>query len=199
MQVFWSDLIGAFFNYLAFDAAKSLNKKNGLLGYESATGYASAVKKYLLRCRFRHKPQLRVFAEDSWRELRNLLLTKFKDRQRRTGKRITTPKIASTPEDRKAIGQASFWLGSSDAAEFHGLNVMAFHLVGRGREVSTLVPEDLSTVRATPSLENHHNVSVELQNDKDGPLQDLTIYPHFDAIEETLILLSCTVLVSCGW
>ena len=111
-QRWWSDLIGNFFNYLAFDAAKYLNKKKGLIAYDSATGYASAIKVYFLN-RFRDKQPLLVFADPQWRKLRNLLLTKCKERARRTGQRITTPKVASTNDDREAMADACLWFGTA--------------------------------------------------------------------------------------
>lgn len=178
----WSDLIGNFFNHLAFDAYKYLNKKKGLISYESATGYASAIKSYILN-RFRDKQALLVFCDPSWRKLRNLLLTKFKERAKRTGQRITTPKVASTDDDRKAMANACFWLGTAEAAEFHGLNVFLYHLIGRGREVSTLKPEDISITNAEDPI-HHHVISVTIQRDKDGPLQELSLYPHRHSLQE---------------
>jgi len=178
----WSDLIGNFFNYLAFDASK-YKKNKGLIAYDSATGYASAVKVFFLN-RFRDKQPLLVFCDPSWRKLRNLLHTKFKERARRTGQRITTPKVASTDDDRKAMANACFWLGTAEAAEFHGLNVSLYHLIGRGREVSTLKPEDLSVTSANEDHLNHQVISVSIQRDKDGPLQELAIYPHRHSLQE---------------
>ncbi len=188
IQMFWSDLIGAFFNYLAFDAYKFLNKSKGLLSYDSATSYASAVKKHLERVRFRHKPELRVLAESQWRELRNCLLSKHANRARKNGKKLTNPKIGSTSDDRKAMAKACFWLATAEAAEFHALNIVSFHLIGRGREVSVLTPDDLSPVQVDEEIEDHYAISVCLQRDKgkgstpDSP-QELTLYPHQRSIE----------------
>jgi hypothetical protein len=109
------------------------------------------MKSYFLN-RFRDKQPLLVFCDPSWRKLHNLLFTKCKERARRTGQRITNPKVASTDDDRKAMATACFWLGTAEAAKFHGLNVSVYHLIGRGREVSTLKPEDLSVVRASEDL-----------------------------------------------
>ena len=65
----WSDLFGKFFNYLTFNAHKYRNPKNDLLGYESATGYASAIKSFIEN-RFRTKAPLNVLDENgSWRKL----------------------------------------------------------------------------------------------------------------------------------
>jgi len=179
----WSDLIGNFFNYLAFGAYKYLKKEKGLLMYDSATGYASAIKVHFENM-FRGKQPLLVFRDPSWRKLRNVLMTKCKERAKRTGQRITNPKIASNDSDRNAMADACFWLGTAEASEFHGLNVSAYHLIGRGREVSTLKPEDLSLVRVNEELHNHHVISVTLQRDKDGPLQELSIYPHRHSLQE---------------
>ena len=63
-QKWWDDLIGNFFNYLAFDAHRCMKKEKGLISHETATGCASAVKECFHR-RFRHK-QLLVFRDPSW-------------------------------------------------------------------------------------------------------------------------------------
>jgi hypothetical protein len=77
---------------------------------------------------------------------------------------------------------ACFWLGNVDFAEFHAVNVMTFHLAGRGHEVAVLAPDYLSAIRID-ELENHYALSVSLQRDKDGLLQDLTLFPHQRPIE----------------
>ena len=82
------------------------------------------------------------------------------------------------------MANASFWLGTAEAAEFHGLNFSVYHLCGRGREVSTLKPEDLSVVRVNEDLHSYHVISTTLQRDKDGPLQELSLYPHRDSLQE---------------
>ena len=195
----WSDLIGNFFNYLAFDAYKHCKKENGLLMYDSATGYASAIKSLFLN-RFRDKQPRLVFSDSSWRKLRDLLLTKCKERGRRTGQRISSPKTASNDGDRKAMANACFWLGTIDAAEFHGLNVSVFHLCGRGREVSILKPVDVSVVYVSEGLQNFDLLSVSLQRDKDGPLQELSLYPHRESLcEDPYFALIYSLLVGgCG-
>ena len=191
----WSDLIGNFFNYPAFDASKYCKKEKGLLVYDSATGYASAMKAFFLN-RFRDKQPRLILSDSSWRKLRNLLLMKFKERARQTGQRISTPKAASTDGDRKAMANACFWLGTIDAAEFHGLNVSVFHLCGRGREVSALKPEDLSMVYVGEGLQNFDVLSVSLQRNKDGPLQELSLYPHRESLcEDPYFALIYSLLV----
>jgi hypothetical protein len=129
-----------------------------------------------------------------------LLLTKFKERARQTGQRISTPKAASTDGDRKAMANACFWLGTIDAAEFHGINVSVFHLCGRGLEVSALKPEDLSVVYVSKGLQNFDVLSVSLQRDKDGPLQELSLYPHRESLcEDPYFALIYSLLVGgCG-
>jgi hypothetical protein len=184
IQIFWSELMGSFFNYLAFHAYKFLKKQNGQISYESATGYASAIKMHFERVRFRHKPEIRFFSESNWRKFRNLLYAKHSNHCRKNGKKLTNPKIASSPDDRIAMARACFWLGNADSAEFHALNVMTFHLIGRGREVAVLTPDDLTAVRIDNDLANHYLISVSLQRDKEGPFQDLTLYPHQKSVEE---------------
>lgn len=182
-EKWWSDIIGNFFNYLAFDASKYCKKDKGLLAYDTATGYASAVKVFFVD-HFRNRQPPLVFSNPSWRKLRNLLLTKFKERAKRTGQRINNPKVASTTDDRKAMANACFWLGTADAAEFHGLNTSTFHLCGRGGEVSTLKPEDLSVSYIEDMSLAYYVISVSIQRDKDGPLQELTLYPHRQSLQE---------------
>jgi len=110
-------------------------------------------------------------------------LTKFKERARRTGQRSTTPKVASTDDYREAMANACFWLGTAEAAEFHRLDVSVCHLCGGGREVSALKPEDLSVVCVNEDLHSHHAISVTLQRNKDGPLLELSLYPHRHSLQ----------------
>lgn len=182
-QSWWNDLIGNFFNYLAFEAKNYRTKDKDLLGYESATGYASAVKSYFTN-KFRDETPLVVFQDANWRKLRNLLATKYSERGKRTGQRISTPREASNGDDRKAMGKACFWLGTVDSAEFHGLNVWIYHLLGRGRDVAILKPEDVSVVCVDEDVHSYRLLEVSLQRDKDGPLQELNLYPHKTSVEE---------------
>jgi len=137
---------------------------------------------FLNKCR--DKQPLLVFCDPSWRKLRNLRLTKCKERARRTGQRITTPKVASADDNREAMANACFWLGTAEAAEFHGLNVSVCHLCGRGREVSTLKPEDLGAICMNEDLHSCNVTSTTLQHDKAGPLQELSLYPHSHSLQE---------------
>ena len=146
-QYWWDDLFGKFFHYVTFNAYKYFDKKKGLVGYEAATGYGSAMKSFFER-KFRGKPPLTVFT-NGWRKLRNTHASLYNDSDQRTGDRSVRPRTASSDDDRKAMASACFWLATRQSAEFHGLNVFLYHLLGRGRETSTLKPE-ISTP-STPS------------------------------------------------
>lgn len=182
-QTWWSELIGSFFNYLSYHAHKYCNPEKALLGEESAAGYASAVKSYFVN-RFRNEQPLLVFNDPEWRSLRNLMMRKFEERGKRTGERVSTPRTASNSDDRKAMGSACFWLATSDAAEFHCLNVLTYHLCGRGRECSVLKPEDIYISLIDEDVHSYRVLSVNIQCDKGGPEQDLNLYPHKNSLQE---------------
>jgi len=95
-----------------------------------------------------------------------------------------TPKVASTDNDGEAMANVCFWLGAAEAAEFHGLNVSVCHPRGRGREVSTLKPEDLSVIHLDEDLHSCNAISTTLQHDKDDPSQELTLCPHRHSLQE---------------
>ena len=180
---FWSDLFGKFFFYLAHQARRDYNEKKPLLKYDSGTGYASAVKTYL-ESKYRDKPIIPALETGKWRKLRNLHWKQCEQRDKKAGRRTVDPKIASTEDDRKAIANACILLGTAESAEFYGLNVFAFHLCGRGREVSTLKPEDLGLSRVHENFQRFQVISVEIQRDKEGKEQDLNIYPHVETLQE---------------
>ena len=84
------------FNYLTFHAHKYRNPKNDLLGYESATRYASAIKSFV-KNRFRTKVPLKVLDKHgSWRKLRNEIRKNLNFLSRQTGKRVVNPRVASS-------------------------------------------------------------------------------------------------------
>jgi hypothetical protein len=75
----WDRIIGHFFNYLGTTAYKYLDQDRGRISYETATGYASSIKVYY-KYKFRTcGPELNVFGETKWRQLRNKLLAQFKE------------------------------------------------------------------------------------------------------------------------
>lgn len=182
-QTWWSELIGSFFNYLTYHARKYCNPDKDLIGLEAAAGYASAVKSYFVN-RFRNEQPLLVFNGPEWRSLRNLLTRKFEERGKRTGDRVSTPRTASNSDDRKAMGSACFWLASSDSAEFHCLNVLTYHLCGRGGECSVLKPEDIYISAIDEDVHSYRVLSVNIKDDKLGPEQDLNLYPHVNSLQE---------------
>jgi hypothetical protein len=98
------------------------------------------------------------------------------------------------------MANACFWLGTTDAAEFHGINVSVFHLCGRGCEVSVLKPEDLSVMYVSEGLQNFDVLSVSLQRDKDVSLQELSLYPHRESLcKDPYFALIYSLLVGgCG-
>ena len=66
------------------------------------------------------------------------------------------------------MANASFWLGTAQASEFHALNVFTYQLSGRGRECAVLKAEDLDMVKIDEELLSYHVMSVSIQRDKEG-------------------------------
>lgn len=131
-------MIGSFFSYLHKDAYKYGDPDKGRFSYETATGYASSVKIYYTT-KFRNSgPEFNVFGTTKWRELRNKLLSQFKEETKSTGKALVNGHEASEDSDRNAIAIGCYWLGTVEAAEFLHLNNTMMQCSGRGTEVSLL-------------------------------------------------------------
>ena len=81
------------------------------------------------------------------------------------------------------MANACFWLATSQSAEFHGLNVFLYHLLGRGRETSTLKPEDIGIIDTNDNLHDYQLLCITIQRDKEGALQELNLYPDKTSIQ----------------
>ena len=73
---------------------------------------------------------------------------------------------------------ACIWMGTPDAAEFFHLNNSTFHMAGRGSECAMSKYSDISTITSIDNLTETTLLSVRLQRHKDGPEQQVAIYPH---------------------
>ena len=97
------------------------------------------------------------------------------------------------------MANACFWLATSQSAEFHGLNVFLCHLLGRGRETSTLKPEDIGVIDTNDNLHDYQLLCTTIQRDKEGALQELNLCPDKTSIQRDphFSLLHC--LLVCGF
>jgi hypothetical protein len=76
------------------------------------------------------------------------------------------------------------WDGSAETAEFLHLLNTSYHCSGRGSKVSLIKPEDVRAVEADEGIYQYHILQAEVQRQKDGPLQNIAIYPHRDGVLE---------------
>lgn len=188
-QRWWSGLIKSFLYYLAHRAKDQRYKEKQVpIGFEAATGYASAIKSYLTKRQFWGK-RFVVF-ETEWTDIRAELLKQLECKARIAGRRITNPKLASNADDRKQMANVCFLLGSTDFAEFHAINVLMYHVIGRGREVSVLKPEDLYLVDISTRT-SEQVLAILLQPDKGNEFQELNLYPQNVDLQEDVYFALC--------
>jgi hypothetical protein len=131
-------MIGSFFSYLYKDAYKYGDPDKGRVSYETATGYASSVKVFYTTQFCNSGPEFNVLGTTKWRQLRNKLLSQFKEETKSTGKALVNGHEALEDSDRNAIAIGCYWLGTVEAAEFLHLNNTMMQCSGRGTEVSLL-------------------------------------------------------------
>ena len=182
----WMDRVfGHFFYYLGHCAWKQGNHNKGHISYNSATGYASALKTYF-EYQFRHGPIDKVtsFRPSFWRKLRGKLLTYFQERNQQTGDTMVDPHVASTNDDRKALSLACIWLGHPKLAEFYHLNNTMLHFGGRGSEVSLHRKDHLAPVAVRDQFARYDVFQSLLKRQKNNKEHFLPIYPHADGFFE---------------
>jgi hypothetical protein len=91
-----------------------------------------------------------------------------------------------------------FWISTTEGAEFHFLNTAQFQLAGRGSEVALLKVEDIYCVDAYEDTQQYKIICSRLQRDKDGPLQELSIYPHRDSVHQDMYFALVYYIVMSG-
>lgn len=106
---------------------------------------------------------------------------------------------SSTREDRENLAKACFWTGTATSAEFLHLLNSTFHCSGRGSEVSLIIPTGTSSAEVNESIYRYRVIEVELNRQKDNPIQQVQIYPDRDGVLEDwyFSLIYMLVVVGC--
>jgi hypothetical protein len=185
-NTWWDDMIGSFFSYLYKDAYKYGDPDKGRVSYKTATGYASSVKVFYTT-QFRNSgPEFNVFGTTKWRELRNKLLSQFKEETKSTGKALVNGHEASEDSDRNAIAIGCYWLGTVEAAEFLHLNNTMMQCSGRGTEVSLLTKYSIKASDVNELCYSYKILKIDLTCQKDGPRQSISVFPHRDSVHQDM-------------
>lgn len=195
IQDITSDLIGGFITYLWKDAHVYRNPNKGFLKYESATGYASSVKAYFTN-KFREHACPPALQDTSWKPMRQDLRKEFLKRVRVDGKALSDPRDPSTPKDRDTTATLCVWEGSTEAAEFFGINTTMFYAAGRGSEVAGSRRKDLSTEQKEEQFISYNRMRHRIQRDKNGVSQTLGMHPHIVSCS-VVVFSSCCVMQRC--
>lgn len=89
-------------------------------------------------------------------------------------------------------------MGTPEIAEFWHLSNTSFHCTGRGGEVSLIKADGVIPHEVNELTRRHNVMAVELQRQKDGPLQVLPIFPHRDGLLEDYYFSLIHLIVLCG-
>lgn len=194
---FWDDMMGAFITYIGKHATAACNPKRPRIGQSTADGFSSSVKVYFTD-RFRIETPIPVFQKDQWKKLKDKLRGFYRESNRSEGKQ--TQDVSSTRQDREAMATACIWMGKPEFAEFWHLCTTSYHCSGRASEVSLIKADDVSTTEINELVYRYNVLSVAVQRQKDGPWDNLPIYPHRDSIFEDFYfsLIHLLVVKGCG-
>lgn len=132
--------------------------------------------------KFRNEDPIPVFQKEPWNKLRGKLRGKYRESIRASGKKIVSGKAPSTKEDREAMATGCIWLCTAESAEFWHLLSTSYHCAGRGSEVSLVTVEGTNAIEVNEGLCQYGILQVDVQRQKDGPFQQVAIYPHRDSI-----------------
>ncbi|KAG7365133.1 hypothetical protein IV203_038336 [Nitzschia inconspicua] len=181
---FWDLMIGAFVTYMEKHANIACDPEAGRLKQSTASQYCSSVRGYFNN-KFRNKDPIPILYDDKqWSKLMSKLRGKYREANRASGKPTVEGNESSTREDREWLATGCLWDGSVETAEFLHLLNTTYHCSGRGSEVSLIKPEDIRAVEASEGIHQYHIIQVEVQRQKDGPLQNIAIYTHRDGVLE---------------
>lgn len=184
--IWYSNMIGCFFNYLAYDAHSHCNVTKPKLAWSSASGYASSIKVFFQN-KFRESPlvsEISIFRAQQWNSIRGKLFAAFTEIKRKTGERLTNPHKASNPNDRRAIGIGCLWANDPQMAEFWHLNNSMTHCSGRGSEVAGMRISHLDTVQMNELYLQYDIIQADITRHKNGHHQSISIFPHKDCMAE---------------
>ena len=180
----WDDVMGMFVNYLCRAKHRTKHQRNSYLGIETATGYASSMKTYFANKFKTNYYQIPVFRQERWAELKTLMVGKFHKYALEEGTKLHNPHLASTADDRKALGIACVWANTAISAEFWHLNNSMTHCVGRGSEVALQLIENIGLEEKNEFNMKYKVINVTMKKSKKGFQQSLPIYPHRDYFYE---------------
>ena len=145
----------------------------------SACNYLSDIKMWILETNSHmRESEFTIFDASRWRQLRKDMFKVMAQRHRKLGTPLVNGHKPITDSDRKSMALACIWMGTPDAAEFFHLNNSTFHMAGRGSECAMSKHSDISTITSIDNLTETTLLSVRLQRHKDGPEQQVAIYPH---------------------
>jgi len=174
-------IMPSFINYLAKSCFVNNSRKteNDHIAIGTACNYLSDIKMYILETNSHMgESDFNVFDPSKWRALRKSMFTVMARRHRKLGTPIVNGHKPIPDSDRRSMALACIWMGNAEAAEFLHLNNSTFHMAGRGSECSLSKMSDISTKTSINGLSETTHLSVRLQRHKDGPEQDVAIYPH---------------------
>lgn len=164
----------------------------------TASQYCSSVRGYFNN-KFRDEDPITVLHDDKqWSKLMTKLRGKCREANRASGKPTVEGNESSTREDREWLATGCLWDGSAETAEFLHLLNTSYHCSGRGSEVSLCKPEDIRAVEVDEGAHQYHILQAEVQRQKDGPLQNIAIYPHRDGVLEDYYFSLIYLLVMIG-
>ena len=182
--VWWDNMMGCFFAYLAKEARQRGDLKRERLSYNSATGYASSLKAYFMNKFRSQQHDVPVFQPDRWRRLRTRLLSSYQEETRVSGKSLTNPHVASSRQDRDAIATGCIWMNSPRAAEFWHLNNTMTQFSGRGSEVALNRRSHLTTTEVNELHFHYEVIQSYLKRQKFGEESHVPVYPQRDSIHQ---------------
>ena len=180
-------MIGAFVTYMGNHAKIGCDPEADRLKRGSAAQYCSSVKGFFTN-KFRNEPEITVFQDKQWKKLMTKLRGKYREANRVSGKPAVEGNESSTREDREWLATGCVWDGSAETAEFWHLLNTTYHCSGRCSEVSLIKPDDVRAVEVNESISQYNILQTTIQRQKDGPLQNIAIYPHRDGILEDYYL-----------
>lgn len=201
IALFWDNVMASWITYLGTNARLYCKEGNERLSHQSASNYNSAMKKYFVD-KFKGET-LPVFQPAQWSRFLRLLQGFFNEDKRKNPKLQKnggTKTKTSTREDREALATGCIWIGTVEGAEFWHLLNACYHCVGRGSEVSLATPIGLESVEVTEEFQEYRTLQQDIQKQKSGPFQSISIYPHRDGILEDFYfsLVYLVVMVGCG-
>ena len=129
--------VGKVVSFFGNHACKYYNPQNGLLDYESATGYLSSFKSYFT-LKYKCLDCIKPFDDKMWSRYRSKLRM-FKVAQAvANNKLLSCPKKAANDDDRWSMFGMCVWGNTTSGALFLALMSILFQVGGRVSEGSTV-------------------------------------------------------------